>query len=114
MPFDGRRTNLAIIAPWGLISHWLMHVFKKNEKNYGASILSRSKFIVLDKSSRELRARLSLISVRFLRDDAWGALLHTTDNLGNPSKYRGLHTGTLFAVVGSSNLSVWKWRGIYN
>ena len=114
MPFDGRHTSLGIIAPWGLMSHWLMHVFKKNEQNYGGCILSRSIFIVLDKSSRELRARLSLISARFLRDDAWGALLHTMDNLGNPSKYRGPHTGTLFAVVGSSNLSVWKWRGIYN
>jgi len=114
MPFDGIDTRLGTITPWGLMSRWLMHVFKKNEQSYGDSILSRSKFIFLDKSSRELRARLSLISARFLRDDGWGALLHTMDNLGNASKYRGLHTGTLFAVVGSSNLSVWKWRGIYN
>ncbi|CZR69338.1 uncharacterized protein PAC_19238 [Phialocephala subalpina] len=114
MSFDGRNTNLGIIAPWGLMSHWLMHVFKKSEQNSGNSIFRRTKFIVLDKPSRELRVRLSLISARFLRDDAWGALLHTMDSVGNPARYRGRNSGTLFAVVGSSNLSVWRWRGLYN
>ncbi|KAF8849854.1 hypothetical protein BDZ45DRAFT_603800 [Acephala macrosclerotiorum] len=114
MPFDGNDTSLGTIAPWGLVASWLMHVFKKSEQDLRSTCLNRIKTIVVDKHSRDVQARLSLISERFLHDDNWGALLHAMGSVGVPARYRGRNSGTLFAVVGSSNLSVWKWRGLYN
>jgi hypothetical protein len=117
MPFDGRDTMWGTIMPWGFIAAWLVHIFKTRESASSNSDYNFVKPIAyeIQPDSCEIQMRLGQISATFLKEDFWGALLQPLGSSnGLPAKYRGHCSGTLLAIVGSRDLSVWKWRGLYD
>ncbi|RDW59052.1 hypothetical protein BP5796_11976 [Coleophoma crateriformis] len=114
MPFDGQSTEGGTITPWGYMAKWLTHIFRIAKPPSKYKKLTHFQSMTSAKKFHAGQARISWISETFLQDDDWGALLQPVDSLGLPARYRGPAAGTLLAVVGSSDRSVWRWRGLYD